>query len=229
MEYERIIDEVRAVPVPVITRAINRLQYGSSCRVIFELLFLTGCRINEIQLFKWENVVEDEEGNAQIYWRLGKNQDKQLRKAFLPKNYVNELKYYRRHSRIYHDRLFSCDGRSFARMFNKLRYTLGSEWTQKGKVIRRGFIGREYYYQLKGLRKTFQTWLFYRLYKQWNDSTVAMLLTSKEMKHSSMQMTAHHYIRHFDELEIEHYENYVPQDVVKYANEQLNLLDYAVA
>lgn len=84
----------------------------------------------------------------------------------------------------------------------------------------------EYVLQLKGLRKNFATLEFAKQYKKWKSAEVALEFASKRMKHSTKHITAYHYLRNFDELNISAYINLTPSDIIRRANEQKRLFDF---
>lgn len=67
-------------------------------------------------------------------------------------------------------------------------------------TIVRGDFSSEYRYQLKGLRKNFQTLMFAEELAEWDDPQIALLKVSKRMKHSAEHITFHHYIEDMEAL-----------------------------
>ncbi|HZX44109.1 MAG TPA: hypothetical protein VFF28_00345, partial [Candidatus Nanoarchaeia archaeon] len=64
-----LVNDSHAVPFDKVNEAVAFMKYGSDLRVMFEMLFLTGCRIKELDKMK----ISCFYGNV-IYWELGKNQ-----------------------------------------------------------------------------------------------------------------------------------------------------------
>lgn len=199
-----------AVPFKNVLEAIEFMQYGTDLRVMFEMLFLTGCRIHELNSMETSNIV----GNR-IYWKLGKNQHTS-RVEVLPLSYLKELKHYREHNRVYGKRMFGISGDTFRRYFNKdVRPRLSEIWQRKVETPFDRLKGRkEYLIQLKGLRKDFQTLEFAKQLKKWKSSEVALEFTSKRMKHSSKKITAYHYIVNFDTLNINDFGGFTPSEIL---------------
>lgn len=213
--------ESHAIPFSKVIEAVNYMQYGSAERAMFEMLFLTGCRMRELNEMRKSMLF----GNM-LYWKLGKNQ-KSHRHIKLPDRYMAELRYYWEHNRIFHDMMFGISSNTLRRNFNKfIRPNLSKEWNEKMPCMSSGFLDLDFVYQLKGLRKDFQTLEFKNQLDKWDDAAVALEFTSKEMKHSSSRITAFHYIVNFDQLEINRYPNMTPQDILNSSQIQKRLLDF---
>ncbi|MDI6738703.1 MAG: hypothetical protein QME12_09425 [Nanoarchaeota archaeon] len=84
----------------------------------------------------------------------------------------------------------------------------------------------EYIYQLKGLRKNYQTLEFAKQFEKWQDASIALEFTSKNMKHSSGKITAYHYIENFESLNIEKYKHLTPAEIIANSQTQMRLMDY---
>lgn len=215
-----IHSESHCIPFRYVIEAIEFMQYGSGLRVMFEMLFLTGCRISELDNMKLSKIY----GNW-IYWKLGKNQ-KRHRKEELPKKYVEELKHYREHNKVYSDKLFSMQHDTFRREFNKkIRPKLSRSWQQLRLIDKDGLLQQEYFLQLKGLRKNYQTLDFAKQLKKWNDAYIALEFTSKKMRHSSKRITAYHYLENFEDIEILKYREMTPAEILSQAN-QTRIFDF---
>lgn len=194
--------EGTGIPFRLVKVLLEALPYGNVVRVMVRMLIYTGMRLSELDKCQMKNLF----GNC-FYWELGKNQTGQYRKALLPQEYLDELKIYRESHRTFGDRMFGLNATAFRRKFNmEVRPLLSDEWREQVLVREAGILEEEYKFQLKGFRKNFATILFYKLYKKWDDANVALLMVSKEMKHSCTQMTAHHYLMEFENLELEKYE-----------------------
>lgn len=211
------IVESKAIPLKQVRKALEILPYGSTQRVMFEMLTLTGCRLTELDNMKWSNIRNDF-----LYFKLGKNQ-KNWRKVKLPARFVQELKDYRETHRVQADALFGAKGHSFRRLFDReSRKILGSEWLEKRETWTNGEFALEYKLQLKGLRKNYQTLVFKSELEKWGDPGVALEFTSKAMRHSSTHITAYHYLVNFDSLGSG---DFVVEDVLDYPA-QLRLSDF---
>jgi integrase len=186
-----------AIPLAEIQKVLSFMTYGSTVRVMFSMLFWTGCRICELDNMKRGNIYD-----GYIYWKTGKNQN-DFRKEKLPKHFLDELQEYWRTNRRLGEKMFGVSSDTFRRYFNRdVRPFLGDVWREERLIFKQGSITRENILQLKGLRKTFQTFVFAQEYWKWKDSKVALEFTSKKMRHSSERMTAYHYLENFDVLGI---------------------------
>ncbi len=215
-------DHCTGIPFDKVVEALRFMEYASEVRVMFGMLFLTGCRISELSNMKPEFLF----GNI-LYWGLGKNQ-KGYRKERLPEFYLRELDEYRRTNRIPAGFLFGIDGNTLNRYFTRdVRPKLGKDWQRRRFKPRGNEFGKGYVYQLKGLRKTFQTLYFADQLKKWKSSEVALEMTSKKMRHSSRRVTAYHYLCEFDNLKIDRFRGTQPAYLLQ--NEgQTRLMDFGL-
>lgn len=211
-----------AIPYKYVQEAINFMEYASTTRVMFQMLVITGCRIKELNSMKISNLYEE----GWFYWTLGKNQ-KGTRKIKLPEFFIKELLEYRSTHRVPQERLFGVRDCTFTRYFNRdVRPHLSKAWREVRIRNRQTSLDKtEYIFQLKGLRKNFQTVLFKKEYDKWNDANVAVLMTSKEMKHSSTHITAYHYIENFESLEIENYKEICTTKIIQECG-QMRVFDF---
>lgn len=214
-----------AIPFPEVIRVLQFMEYGATCRVMFFMGALTGCRIEEYKNMVWSEL----HGNW-FFWHPGKNQ-KGYRKAWLPDYFIAELRYYQKNNRVYGDRIFGIDGKTFARYFNRdIRPHLGEAWQIKCKVNKRdGLVQYEYIYRLKALRKNWATHKFARLNDKWKNAQIALEFVCKEMKHSSSRITIYHYFVNFEILEIEKYKHLEMHEILKDANAQAKLKGFISA
>lgn len=198
LRIKEIIDsETYAVPLPYVRQALQLMAYASTERVMFQMLYYTGCRVSELDKMS-PDLIHDNT----IYWRPGKGQVG-TRKEALPEPYIKELQEYRRTHRVAQNKLFAPKATTFRRYFDRdIRPNLGLAWNAKRRIVRSGRFGNEYALQLKGLRKTFQTMVFVAEWKRWGAADVALEFTSKRVKHSSKHMTAHHYLQGFQSIKI---------------------------
>jgi integrase len=186
-----------AIPLIEVKRVLDFMTYASTVRVMFGMLFWTGCRICELDNMRRGNIYDD-----YVYWKTGKNQN-DYRKEKLPSYFINELKEYWANHKLLGERMFSCKSESFRRYFNRdVRPFLNNAWCEERLVFKQGTIQRENILQLKGLRKTFQTFVFAQELYKWNNPEIALQFTSKKMRHSSTRLTAYHYLNNFDVLGI---------------------------
>ena len=184
-----------AVPFGACLEAIEHMQHGSVLRVMFQMLFYTGCRKKELDLMRPYNFVDD-----YVFWELGKNQNN-WRKKKLPVPFVKELKEYRRTHRVPSDKLFHISPETMRRYFNRdVRPFLSAVWHEKRLTLHKGVFKKQYALQLCGIRKSYQTILFARQLEKWKSGEIALEFTSKEMKHSSRHITAFHYISNFERV-----------------------------
>ena len=212
--------ESHAIPFNRVLEALSVMAHGSDIRVMFEMCFLTGCRMAELNVMRKSMLY----GNY-LYWPLGKNQTG-MRKEFIPNFCLSELKQYWEHHRVYGDKFFGIDSHTFTRYFNRdIRPLLNNTWHEM-RIM--GFQTKhmEYILQLKGLRKDFQSLLFAKELNKWKDASVALEFTSKKMHHSSTKITAYHYIENFDTLQIDRYGCLTPEKILTQANEQRRIIDF---
>lgn len=215
-------NDSHAVPFEAILEAVMAMPYASPLRVMFEMLAITGCRMSELDLMRWSQIYD-----GVLYWHLGKNQ-RTFRKERLPSWLVREISEYHKTHRVYKDRLFGLSNVTFRRMFNRdVRPRLSRRWQEIRLFGCNGTLQAEYVLQLKGLRKTYQTIEFARQYAKWHDASVALEFTSKKMRHSSVKITAHHYVENFDELGISAFGEMRAADLLPNAH-QARILDYFV-
>lgn len=213
--------EGHCIPFEEVAKAINFMRYGSIMRIMFEMLHFTGCRISELDNMQINLFMEDH-----IYWHIGKNQ-KGFRKIKLPNEFIEEIKYYRNNFKSPKIKLFGTSANTFRRRFNsEIRPNLGDNWNKLRVVETNSELTTEFEYQLKGMRKNYQTFNFNKNYQKWKDASIAIEFTSKEMKHSSKNITAYHYVENNDKLNVK---NYLDCDYNKIINKkigQTNLIDF---
>lgn len=215
---------IKAIPFKDIVEANQIMTYGDVCKVIFEILILTGCRIKEIENMKVNMLFPYDNENYVLYWKLGKNQ-KRTRKELLPKFYVEELIKYREANRVPHNSLFGIKAETFRRYFNRdVRPLLGGSWLIKTPNPERNF-DLEFIYQLKYLRKDFWTLDFKMNLDKWKSPEIALQATSKHACHSSTRMTYYHYIQNFTDLDLDSFPNMTPAQILKKGS-QKRLLEW---
>lgn len=198
MTSKRILYEVPAISFAQVRQVLETLEYASVERVMFEMMFYTGCRGQELNNMFFD-MIDTSDDNPIVYWKC-KKQGKP-RRAKIPKAFYEELLVYRDNYRHYANRLFGVSYQTFRRYFYACRKKLPYCWQEKGLSFAHGCRLEAHVLQLKGLRKLYQTRTFKKNLELWNfNGDLALQLTSKEMQHSSTGMTAYHYIRHFDEI-----------------------------
>lgn len=202
MKQELSLDheiEGHAIPIRVVQEAIEDMEYASTERVMFEMLYYTGCRYPEL-----DGMRKDKLFGEWLYWECGKNQTGKWRKERLPQAYLAELRSYWETHRIYGNRFFGVTGETFRGYFkNIVRPRLPGSWQlRRPRMTSRDGMRLEFVYQLKGLRKNFQTLDFKKNLDEWGDPGIAIEMTSKRMRHSSTKITARHYVENFASLGI---------------------------
>lgn len=204
-----------AVPFDAIIDATNVLEYASAQRVMFLMLYYSGCRISELDNMKVNGFVKNV-----LFWRVGKNQSGS-RSVVLPESFILELRQHRNEHKVRGIQLFSITSASFKRRFDShVRPLLGQRWLQRTGLHGRNGFTKEYELQLKGLRKTFATHLFYRTWKKLGDATAAIEFTSKYLKHSSKGMTTMHYLENYDVLHLDKFGRMSLDEIINYKNQQ---------
>lgn len=210
------------IPFNEIVKAISQIKYATQESVMFQMLVYTGCRIVELDKMK----KTDLHGHI-LRWKLGKLQ-KKWRHEPLPEYYIEELKEYWRLYPTLGNEMFGILGKSFRRSFNcKIRPILKCGWTTKRPEWQwsRPDV-KENIWQLKGLRKNFQTLIYAQQLDKWRDSGVALEFTSKRMKHKSTKITAYHYIQNFDGLGIDEVKHLSMQEIYK-TGRQKRIFEFA--
>lgn len=221
MEEIHLEIEGNAIPWRLIQEVNEHLEYGSAASIMFKTLLYTGCRISELDNLDPKNIM-----HGYLIWKTGKNQTG-FRKEKMPSCWIEELKVYRNTNSCPTNKLFNKRGQSMVDFFNKkVRPHLSKEWSYKRLHPVKDRFHQEYVYQIKGLRKNFQTIKFHKYYRKYKDAGVALEFISKEMKHSSKHMTAYHYIENCDLLDIEKYRDLEIQTIVKHNNDQRSILEF---
>lgn len=180
---------------------------------------LTGCRISALNNWRVDRIIGDH-----IYFHEGKS-TRGLRKVQLPTGFLLELNEYRRRQQISGIKVFGINSETFVKHFRKyVRPLLGGRWLEKQHDF--SYDEKLFVYQLKFLRKNYQTLLFKQELDRWRDAYVALEFTSKAMRHSKTGITSYHYLENFDDLGLQ---NKVPgsmSEAVKLGDK--SLYDYFV-
>jgi integrase len=181
--------EDKGIPFEHITELLDYLGYADTYTVALKLLMFTGCRISELDHMYMDHILD-----GYIYWKTGKTG--KSRKEFLPDEFINEINVYRTLKRVHCKTVIHVKSQTFRRKFNlNIRPNLGHAWNNKKPFLRKGGFHYEFKLQLKGFRKNFATLLFMYFWNKYNDPTLAALMVSKRMVHSSQHITANHYIQ----------------------------------
>ncbi len=212
-------DDFRAIPFEDVLFALRKMKYGTTMKVMFEMLALTGCRMASLNRMEITGLLDDK-----LYFKEAKTGDRRV--IILPNWYIEEYFAFRRNNRVMHPRMFPISSETLTRYFNRnFRPQLNQKWNQKISHSRRGFLVFEFMYQLKGLRKNYATLDFKKNFDEWGNSQIALEFTAKHMKHSSMRMTAYHYLVNFEKLGIEKYKNMTMGEILRH-DRQMRLIDF---
>jgi integrase len=167
----------------------NRLKHHQTNYMMTLWAILTGCRLKEL-----ENMTSTAFKGHWFFWKKGKNQ-KGYRKAYIPDYALKEMQKYRNSTNVPRLKLFPKNTDSYRRQMNSIRKKLSIQWNKHIDAFEGNKVSEdEYELQLKGFRKTFATFTFFKFYKEFNSYEVAYLMTCKEFGHGSKHMTADHYI-----------------------------------
>lgn len=219
---------VKGIPISEIMKAVNTMDYASTERIMFQFLCLLGCRIQELNNMKLDDIYPYDANMYIVYWKKGKNQ-KGYRSELITKSVYYELAKYRETHKIEGNKLFGATGQTFVRYFNRdIRPMLGGEWIIKAPNPENHWK-IEYVYQIKGLRKTFVTYSFKEYYEKWKNPDMALEEISKQMGHKTKRMTSMHYLQETKELDIDRYFNSACQGLANIINQkdiQLRIFDY---
>lgn len=209
-----------AIPFHEIKRLLNFYPYGHRFRIAFELLALTGMRINELNSIGLNSFYGDH-----VVWKCGKNQ-KGYRREKLPQWFLVELQTYLNNYPHSNSHLFNFQAKMLRDVLNKrVRKQLGGFWiVQRPDPSKNGVIKFEYVYQLKGLRHSFSTMEFIRYFEKFGGD-IAVGYVSRRMHHKSEKLTAHHYICNFEKLSIYKYKGHSIGEILKEAH-QKRIIDY---
>ena len=211
-----------AIPFESINEVINKLQYGEPNRVMFKMLFYSGCHIIELDMMQKSLLHED----GTFFFRVAKKRIGKLRKVKLPMDFIEELRYYWNHYLTYSDRMFGIGARTFVRYWNRdVRPRLSYKWNEKRPTNENSLLVLEYVLQLKGMRHTYATVYFAKFYKKYGDAYVAAELVSKLLLHSTKSITIRHYFSCLEVLGKELCELYDPMDILDNIS-QKRMLDY---
>lgn len=197
MQTEVVLDSHGyAMRYEYIGEMLNHFRVGDEKRIAIELIAITGMRCGELnnispECFWWNKKTK----KLHLLWKTIKTSPK-LRNEELPDWFTHELDlFFQRSFRGfgYHGKLLSFSSESFRRLFNgRIRSKLGGIFLSKRPAHRSGRVIDEYICQMKGLRHTFASTLFWKYAKEYGQD-MALHLTSVRMKHSSTYMTARHY------------------------------------
>ena len=219
MKQQIIYDIVKGIPFEDVVGAIEKMQYGSTERVMFQMLFITGCRITELDNMNFDKIFPYHKGGYIIFWKKGKNQNG-LRKERLSIRFYRELLHYRKHNRVYLNQLFGVKAQTFTRYFNRdIRPILSSEWKRKAPNPENNWK-LEHIYKVKGLRKDFWTLDYKNNLEKFKSPEIALEQTCKRAGHHSKHITYNHYIQSFDDLKIDKFAGMTPEEILNYNSEK---------
>lgn len=212
--------EGHCVPVHEVRAAIGAMRYGSVERVMFQMLFYTGCRVQELDRMRRSRLYGEF-----LYWPCGKNQ-KGWRKEKLPIAYLEELQTYWGTHAVKADHFFGVTAETFRGYFkHDMRRVLPESWQVKRPSMDASGVRLEYRYQLKGLRKDYQTLHFKKELDKWGDPGIAIEMTGRQMRYSTARISARHYVENFDALGINGLPSLDPSVLLKAGN-QKRLFDF---
>lgn len=212
----------QAVPYPEIIRAITSLPYANVVRIAFLWSFATGARPSEVSGFTLNGRNSFLKGNY-FYFRVGKNQRGQWRRETISTAIIEETRVYRENNRLPHDRVIGVSAETLGRYFNRdIRPLLGGTWLKRVAVPQKGGI-HEFVLQYKGLRKSFACLAFWSEFVRWKDAGAAFERVSARLHHSTIHITANHYLKDLDSLDLERWGLYSPCEILEMALEQRRL------
>lgn len=204
-----------AVPFERIIEVLDKLPRASFIRIYFEFLFLTGCRPSEAERFLEDGDDSFIRGNY-AFWRVGKNQNGQWRKEYLPDFFLAELEEYKRNRKLYKGKLFPAKAKTLTRYFNKfIRHTLSQDWQVRCATTRRAGKIHEFVFQIKGIRKSFAMCAFWQYWSKYGDANTAVDMTVKRLRHSSRGMTVSHYLDDSERLNRSKWQGMTPSDIIR--------------
>lgn len=213
------------IPISLFLEVIDFLPYGHEVRVMISHLFLTGCRLCELDIMAEESKDCYLKG-TRIFWKPGKGQ-KGWRTAELSVSYLRELMYYQETHKTEQNKLFGISAETLRRYFNRdVRPFLSEKWNlPTDKPDCKSPIDT-FKFMLKGFRKTYATLIFAKAAKKHNDDySFALTYTCKVMLHSSERITANHYVNEIEPLEIDKWLGWTPCQILALAN-QRHLQDF---
>lgn len=209
------------VSIELSLKTIKSMKYASVERVMYLMMYYTGCRGEELDKMRKSNLILNT-----IYWHPCKGQ-KGFRKEVLPQCYIEELTLYWKCNRLPLDYLFGICYLTFCRYFNKLRPQLPIEWQEKKEILRNGNVIKVNKYCLNGLRKTFLTTVFGQEYENYKDSGMALEMTSQRALHSKTNITSFHYLKNMGELKKSKYWGHLPNEISTNEDVQETLLEFS--
>jgi integrase len=221
MEKLIVLDyEGYAISFENIKRLIDFFPYGDEHRIAIELLALTGMRTVELDGISPANFWTDTNKNTFLIWKLGKNQSG-TRKELVPEWFLEEVRYFLTQSfRMPHRPLFSFRGEALRYYINHfVRHRLRGDWIKK-RPGHRGFINGEYVLQLKGLRHTFATKVFYEALNRFGAEVGAGIVQAR-MQHHSPYITCRHYTNDIQTIfeDLEHFKGASIGEILRHSNQ----------
>ena len=200
----------KALPFPLISEMLHIVPFGEVDYCFMLLLLDTGCRIVEVDRMRWSGL----KGNW-LYWQIGKNQ-KGYRKAWIPSHHIKILRDYWENNACVGDRMLGLNHATLSTRWTKqVRAKLSRKWHVKKYKPHKAILRTEHKYKLKGFRKTYCTLRFAYYYHKFKDPLVAVLMVQKELKHSSKEMTAIHYIEAMEQIEAMRFKDMLPYEALE--------------
>lgn len=219
-DYLDLESETCAVPIGCVKEVRDFLPYASPVRVMFEFLFLTGCRLKELDGVSVDFFVRD-----YVFIRLGKNQ-RGYRKVRLPAWFIEEVRHYRNEHRCFGSKLFGISSETLQRYFNRdVRPKLSKEWRKVTFKPQKKIMRVEHVLQLKGLRKTFTTLRYHKHLMEMGSHDMAAEGARRDLQHSSKSITYNSYITDAKRVGVTRYYAQEPAQALR-ANAQEKLLRF---
>lgn len=210
-----------AIPFHDVSEAAKSMTWASENRVMFEIIAITGCRIKALDCMEYDKL-----HGTTLFYKPGKRQKGYIQET-LPVWWVKEYMEYRKNAPIQGNQMFWISAETFRRYFNRdVRPKLIGGWIEKLLIPQGTGYREEYQYELKGLRKNYQTRHFAENLQKWKNPEIALMFTSKHMKHSTTKITAHHYLENFDALGIRPDLRNIPTATISMEGIQKRILEY---
>lgn len=209
-------NENRSIDFREALRPYNICSDGSTVKVMYGMIFATGCRPSTLDLLETNDII-----GYEIKFKECKTGNKRV--VYLGKKYLDQLIKYRKQNRTYDKKLFGIKAHSFRRIFDKdVRPKLGGIWVQKEPVKWGGIMQWCYTYQFYDLRRNYQTLTFAKNLQKWKDPYVALQFTKKEMGYgkSGDKVCVTNYIQEFDNLNIDKWINMTPAQMLEQADQE---------
>lgn len=200
-----------SIPFSAFQEVLDFLPRAHPLRTDLLLLASTGARPSEL-----EHINDDDRNGQTLYWRCGKNQTGRWRRATIPEWILAEVNEMRHTHRTRAGRFTVHNCATLRRRFNKeVRPHLGPRWQEKqylpfgNPVLRKN---GQFLLEIKGFRKSYTSTFFWRHWQKLGDCMAAVLFAQTELRHSSYEVTAQHYLKELDTLEPERWDAFLRTD-----------------